>query len=153
MNEILLDNTAVSGTRDKAVLERVKKLNGKTFSQAAPLWFTMNNGNPKKYGVSDLRYDLDKREMMLLCVRLVIFLGIVQPGEIRRAEHEHERQEMQHLVTLLGVQSFLVGVEPGRVVLKVKKTLVPERNGDPSGFTASYAAFKLAASSDTRKAR
>ena len=57
----------------------------------------------------------------VFCVRLVIFLGIVQPGEIRRAEHEHERQKMQDLVTLRGVQSFIVEVEPGCVVLKVKK--------------------------------
>ena len=60
----------------------------------------------------------------------MIFLGIVQPGEIRRAEHEHKRQEMQDLVTLWRVQSFLVKVEPGCVVLKVKKSLAPERNSD-----------------------
>ena len=60
----------------------------------------------------------------------MIFLGIVQPGEIRRTEREHERQKMQELVTLWRVQSFLVEVEPVRVVLKVEKSLVPERNGD-----------------------
>ena len=37
----------------------------KTFLELAPLWYTKNNGVPAKYNISDLKYDLSKRHLVL----------------------------------------------------------------------------------------
>ena len=64
LSEILVDNTAVSGTTDAAILDRCKRLDGKTFLQAK-LKFRQNNGVERNYRKSDLIYDLDKKHLIL----------------------------------------------------------------------------------------